>query len=73
MNASPAGYQIQAIWKLVPWVAATKAVAPDMCTSFFQSDADDLVLPLEWSWGGGGVVPTSLFKLQEDGQHLDTG
>lgn len=34
-------------WGLLPWGAATKAVAPDMCTSSCQRDADDLVLSLE--------------------------
>ena len=46
LNTSLIGYQSWVIWASISQVAATRAGAPDMCTSYFQGDTD-----LGWTGG----------------------
>lgn len=69
VNARPVGYQCHMIQSPIPWLAATKAGVPDMCTSFFQGGIGDL----EQDKGRGqGTRPQAFVVSEEDlSQSLD--
>lgn len=70
VNARPVGYQCHMIQSPIPWLAATKAGVPDMCTSFFQGGIGDL----EQDKGRGqGTCPQAFVVSEEDRSESSTG
>lgn len=67
VNASPQLYITARVPRAVPQAAATKADAPEKCTSFIQRDAGDLVLSLEQAGGKRqGECPPAASGSRED-------
>lgn len=68
INVSHFGYQRQAIQGPIPWAAATKRGAPDMCTNSFQGDTADLERAR--GRGQGRYPQASLVSREDPGGHL---